>query len=93
MTTQSIVYAEDAVGSFTLYRRPVKRRSVLQLAPGQNQDGYGSKITTDLVVQFNGQTRQYRVYCTCWSNSGSNWIAYQGKRLWLRTYCQDDVKD
>jgi len=88
-----VEYAEDVVGSFTLYRRPVKRSGVLQLAPGQSQDGYGNKITTDVMLQFNGDTRQYRVYCTCWSNAGSNWINYQGKKLYLRTYFQSDLKD
>ena len=90
----SIEYAEDVVGGFKLYRRPVKRSgSILQLAHGQNQEGYGNKITTDLVLQFHGLTRRYRVYCTCWSNAGSNWINYEGKKLFLMTYFQNEVED
>ena len=78
-----IVYA-DTVGSYKLYRRPVARRGFLGLLPGQSEDGYGRKITTDLVLVFNGEARQRRVYATCFSNCASHWITHNGRKLWLR---------
>ena len=94
MTQVTIVYADDAVGSYTLHRRPVPRRGVLQLAPGQNADGYGSKITTDLVLKFRGvDTRERRVYATCYSNAASHFITHHGRKLWLKTHFQDEILD
>ncbi len=43
-----ITYADEVVGPYTLHRRPVPRRGLLQLAPGQGADGYGRKISTDI---------------------------------------------
>ena len=78
-----IVYA-DAVGSYKLHRRPVARRGgILGLLPGQSEDGYGRKITTDLVLVFNGETRERRVYATCFSNCASHWITHNRRTLWL----------
>lgn len=63
--------------------RPVKRRGgILQLLPGQDQFGYGSKITTDTMVRLDN--RLYRVYATCYSNAASLWIVKDGKKLHLR---------
>ena len=50
MAAVKITYADDVVGSYTLHRRPVPRRGVLQLAPGQSAEGYGNKITTDKLI-------------------------------------------
>lgn len=91
-TTSTIRYAEDVVGGFKLFRREVSRHGgILQLAPGQSQEGYGSKISTDYVLQFYGEARKYRVYCTCYSNSGSLWITHEGRTLHLRTHFQSEV--
>lgn len=49
--------------------------------PGQGADSYGKKISTDLMLQFKGEKRKYRVYCTCFSNCGSHWIMRKGERL------------
>jgi len=63
--------------------RPVKRRGgILNLAPGQSEDGYGSKITTDTMVRLDN--RLYRVYATCYSNVASHWIIKGGQKLHLR---------
>jgi hypothetical protein len=43
--------------------------------------GYGSKQATDYKVRAGG--RDYRVYCICWSNSGSLYIISKGERLYL----------
>ena len=89
----TIVYADDAVGGYTLHRRPVPRRGIMQLFPGQSQEGYGSKITTDVVLKFHGETTEHRVYCTCFSNAGSLWITHQRRTLHLRTHFQSEVLD
>ncbi len=88
-----VQYVEDVLGAFTLHRRPVPKRGPMQLAPGQNADGYGRKITSDIVLKLNGENRERRVYTMIFSNAGSNYIVYNGKNLFLRTYFQDDVLD
>jgi len=85
LKSAGIEYA-DSVGTYTLHRRPC--------APhGQGANGYGSKIATSIMLRFTGDTRMRRVYCTCYSNNGSNWIIYKGKRLYLRTHFQDEVQE
>ena len=44
--------------------------------------GYGSKLTTRYNVEHNGKL--YRVYASCYGNSGSLYIVTQGKRIYLR---------
>jgi hypothetical protein len=62
--------------------------------PGQGADGYGNKISTDLMVQFRGEKRKYRVYCACFSNCGSNWIVRNGQPLFLRTvFLNSDISE
>ena len=41
--------------------------------------GYGKKIPTSDVVHVDG--RKYRVYCTIYSNAGTCWINFQGRRV------------
>jgi len=96
-TTDRVVirYAERTVGPYNLYRRPARKRSyyggAIQCAPGQGQDGYGRKITTDMVLRFNGEKRAYRVYATCFSNAASYWITRKGQTLHLSTHFQDEI--
>jgi len=47
----------------------------------QTASGYGRKLTTPYKVEHNG--RLYRVYCVCFSNSGSLYILPGGKPLYL----------
>ena len=61
-----------AGASFELKMAPVPRRGILHLAPGQREDGYGSKIQTDYMLRVN--SKWHRVYCICWSNAGSLYI-------------------
>ena len=47
----------------------------------QTATGYGRKLTTRYKISFEG--RLYRVYCTCFSNSGSNWIIAKGQKIFI----------
>ena len=48
----------------------------------QTATGYGGKLTTPYKAMHNG--RLYRVYCMCYSNSGTNYIISKGQRLIIR---------
>ncbi len=88
-----VKYADEVVGEYTLHRRPVLRKGMLQLAPGQGSDGYGKKITTDICLKFKSEKKERRVYCCCFSNAGSNYILIKGEALYLKTHFQDEVLD
>ena len=81
-----VIYAK-ALGTFRVIYKPVPRRgpSWMPILPGQGADGYGSKITTDWVVVFNGDTRKikHRVYATCYSNAASHWIMVEKQKYHL----------
>jgi len=47
----------------------------------QTATGYGRKLTTPYKVEHNG--RLYRVYCVCFSNSGTLYILPGGVPLYL----------
>jgi hypothetical protein len=49
-------------------------RSAFEGRPGSGRDvtGYGKKIPTDYKVRLEG--RLYRVYCCCFSNSGTCYV-------------------
>jgi hypothetical protein len=44
--------------------------------------GYGEKLTTEKMLRIG--KRLYRVYCMCYSNSGSCYIISKGEKLFLR---------
>src|SRR5574344_2137166 len=50
--------------------------------------GYGRKIPTQYLIQTI-DNRIHRVYCICYSNSGSLWINYQGKKPMVETAIND----
>lgn len=90
----TIEYADEVVGPYKLYRSEppgVERTPWGVIYPGQDETGYGKKITTDVVLRFDGSNRRYRVYATCFSNAASHWITYKGKRLSLKTHFQDEI--
>ena len=41
--------------------------------------GYGGKLTTSKKVYYNG--RWYRIYCMCYSNSGTCYILSKGRQI------------
>jgi len=47
---------------------------------GQDKFGYGTKITSDTVIQFPENKKKYRVYITLISNIGSRWIEKNGRK-------------
>jgi hypothetical protein len=64
----------------------------------QTATGYGRKLTTRYKVEFEGKKR--RIYCTCFSNSGSLWFmakntivinqkAYNMKLIGVKTELQN----
>lgn len=101
MTTTVIKYVPgDINDSYVIVRneQTVPRGSRLShwqgvSYPGQDEMGYGSKITTDLMLQFSDSKRKYRVYATCFSNAASHWIMKGGERLHLPTVFQSDIRD
>lgn len=62
---------------------PVNRPAPMGLLPGQGEDGYGKKITTEKMVKLSNG-KMYRVYATCISNVASHWILKEGKKIHLR---------
>ena len=69
---------------FRVVRKPVKTTPIGGGAwgyrhPGQNEMGYGRKISTDYMVMIG--KKYYRVYATCFSNCASHWIMV-GKRVY-----------
>ena len=47
----------------------------------QTASGYGAKLKTATMVHYNG--RLHRVYCVCYSNSGSLYIISKGQKLYI----------
>jgi len=47
----------------------------------QTASGYGRKLVTPTMVKYNN--RLHRVYCCCFSNSGSLYIISKGKNLYI----------
>ncbi len=92
----AITYA-DTIGHYTLHRSPVKKRYLyggnIVCNPGQAETGYGSKITTDIVLKFAGENCKRRVYATCYSNAASHWILYNGEKVHLGYHDQSDIMD
>ena len=50
--------------------------------------GYGNKIPTQYLIKT-VDNRIHRVYCICYSNSGSLWINYHGKKPMVETAILD----
>jgi hypothetical protein len=47
----------------------------------QTASGYGAKLVSHWMLNFNG--RLYRVYVTCYGNSGSSWVKIKGERIYI----------
>lgn len=57
--------------------------------------GYGAKIPTSYMVRTDadGGKRWRRVYCMCYSNSGSFYVLVNGKRAWLDELELETMRD
>lgn len=49
------------------------------LGLAQTASGYGSRLVQPWKLKFRGKWR--RVYCVCWSNSGTNYCVVDGERV------------
>lgn len=47
----------------------------------QTATGYGRKLTTSMMIHFNGRLR--RIYCCIYSNAGSCYIIHNGQWLYI----------
>ena len=47
----------------------------------ETRTGYGAKLRTRYILRYNGRLR--RIYCTCYSNSGTLFIIVRGERMTL----------
>lgn len=89
----AIKYAHE-IGPYKLQRNTppgVKDTPWGRIFPGQGQDGYGRKITTDICLRFDHEKIVRRVFCTCISNAASHWIIYKGEKVHLRDHDSSDV--
>lgn len=66
-------------GPFQTVRVPVKETDAPR--SGRTQTGYGAKLPTPYMVQYNGKWR--RVYAACYGNATSLYIGKPG--AWLAT--------
>ena len=80
-TTIQVRYLTKCFKGVTFKHQPVPRFGFMQLAPGQGADGYGRKIATDWKALVNG--RWCRVYCCCYSNSGSLYVSIKAGRFYV----------
>jgi hypothetical protein len=47
----------------------------------QTATGYGGKLTTSRMIRYAGRWR--RIYCMCYSNSGSCYILVKGETIFV----------
>ena len=47
----------------------------------QTASGYGRKLTMREKISFEG--KEYRLYCTCFSNAGSVWFVSKGRKIFV----------
>lgn len=47
----------------------------------ETASGYGRKLTSHFKISFEG--KQYRIYTTCFSSSGSSWFKVKGKKIYV----------
>lgn len=84
----AIRYLSDELAGrkrYTFERSPVQRSGgLLNLLPGQNEEGYGDKISTDWVCKIEG-CKPVRVYAVCWSNSASFYVIYDKTKCYLHS--------
>lgn len=58
---------------------------------GQTRSGYGNAIPNHTMVHLDGRWR--RVYTTIWSNAGTSWVRWNGKRHIVRCFGDEYTVD
>ena len=86
----TVVYVQGPLNLTRSTPKAARRTAWGTYYPGQGMDGYGSKITTDYILTYQG--RKYRVYSTCFSNAASYWVTITGIKTYLPSFDQSDVK-
>jgi len=77
--TRTAALNHGADGEIELTHSPVQTRGPLGQLPGQDENGYGEKITLPWTVQYAGRRR--RVYCTQRGNAGTWWFMHGGRKM------------
>jgi len=76
-STNNKIYLGGPHHNFLVLKElPWQKRGLQQTA-----SGYGMKLTNPYMIHFEGKLR--RIYTTCFSNVGSNWFIYKGKRIYV----------
>lgn len=68
-----MIYLHDIHPNATIIEAPFTGHN------GAGVFGYGKKIKTSFKVRINN--RLHRLYCMCWSNSGTLWVRVGGKQV------------
>lgn len=79
-----VKYLTDHHSDVQFIKKPVKTIGILAYRRGQNQDGYGTKISTDYMAIINN--RRHRIYLIQVSNIGSMYVLVKNERLFVRNY-------
>ena len=72
VTDSGYIYADR---SELIYNPPKWMQEGLQ----ETATGYGKRLNSGYSILFCG--KQYRIYVTCFSNSGTSWFTAKGKRV------------
>lgn len=87
MVQKNVTY--NGVGYLDLELSDVKAIYRTRKIPvNYSRTGYGNKLPTQYMIQTTDK-KMHRVYCICYSNSGSLWINYQGKKPMVETAILD----
>ena len=85
--TRKVRYVHE-LGSVEFRKTEVRRHGgMLRLLPGQGEDGYGLKITTEFECRVN-DNKWRPIYLTLVSNIGSLWVIINKQKYWV-----DDIPD
>ena len=80
----SVMYAEDHFSTIESKQEEPPCVKAGCMPYGQGADGYGRKIATQYLVRLDNKGPWRRVYCICFSNSGSVYILVKGEMYMFR---------
>lgn len=76
-TTNNKIYLKDSVENSLFVNELSWQKRGLQ----QTASGYGHRLVSRYMINFEGKLR--RIYQTCFSNVASSWFTYKGKRIYV----------